>query len=141
MTPHQPATEGLGRGAAADFDRAAKDTLAALRGLSLLDYEAVAERLRVDPETYRVDTLPLLPDDGIGVGEATLHCIPANLYGDPATHHRTTWAVSVAYDYDGPEDWDLVITDNETEARDSHAQRVAGRLADGCPDPNETASD
>lgn len=141
MTPDEPATDRLGRGTRDGFEEAAKDTLAVLRGLPLLGYEAVAERLRVDPDIYRVDALPLLPDDGIGVGEATLHCIPANLYGDPTTHHRKTWAASVAYDYDGPEDWGLVITDNETEARNNHAQRVAGRLADGCPDPNEPASD
>lgn len=136
MTSQQPAPKRLGHDTADETDAAAKDTLAALRDLPLLDYEAVADRLQADPDTHRVDTLPLLPDDGIGVGEVTLHRIPANLYGDPATQHRTTWAASVAYDYDGPDDWDLTITDNEVDARQSHAQRIASRLSDGCPDPN-----
>ena len=55
--------------------------------------------------------------------------------------HRTTWVVSVAYDYDGPDDCDLTVIANEEGARRHHAQRIASRLSDGCPDPNEEATD
>lgn len=120
---------------------AAKDTLAALLDLPFIDYDPLADLLQEHPDRYLVDTLPLLPDDGIGTGDATLHLIPANLYGDPDARHRSTWAVSVYYDYDGPGDYDLTICATEQEARQGHAERIAARLADGCPDPNDDAHD
>lgn len=141
MTPKSQDSDHHQPSGPTDADLAALDTLAALRDLPLLDYEDFAEQLKANPDKYRVDTLPLLPDDGIGVGEATLYRIPANLYGDLATQHRTTWAASVVYDYDGPDDWDLTITNSEADARESHAKRIASRLADGCPDPNEELAD
>lgn len=141
MTPQQPAANPTEDATTDDADLAAKDTLAALLDLPLIDFDAAHDLIRTDPDRYRMDTLPLLPDDGIGVGDATLYRFPANLYGEPATRHRTTWVVSVAYDYDGPDDYDLAPYATEEGARQHHAQRIAARLADGCPDPNEEVTD
>lgn len=140
MTLQQPATNHPTHAAGDEADMAAKDTLAALLDLPLIAFDPAADLIHADPDRHRVDTLPLLPDDGIGIGDATLHRIPANLYGDPDARHRTTWVVSVEYDDDGPDDFDVTICATEDEAREGHAQRIAARLADGCADPDEQAA-
>lgn len=141
MTSQQPTTSPSEDTTTDDADLPAKDTLAALLDLPLIGFDPIVNLIRADPDRYHMDALPLLPDDGIGIGDAALYRIPASLYGDPAARHSTTWVVSVEYDYDAPDDYDLAAFASEEGARRHHAQRIAARLTDGCPDPNEEATD
>jgi hypothetical protein len=110
-----------------------EEFLAALGNFDLMAPEEVVASLEKDRDSYFVDTLPLLPDDGIGVGEANLYRIAARAQGERP--HRTTWVVSIGYDFDGPGEYHVLTHVSEADARTDYAELVQARLDEGRLDP------